>query len=138
MKRSLFLDTNVVLDIVLERHEFLKEARELLLLSDNNDIELFTSALTIAHCAYFAKKFRKDPILTVTSLLKWFEIVDLKRQHFESTILSKFKDFEDGLQFFSANEAKAIDYIITRDINDFKVSTIPVLSPKDFLLTFNK
>jgi len=138
MKKSLFLDTNVVLDIVLERPEFLKEAREILLLSDDNNVELFTSALTVAHCAYFAKKFQRNPILTVTSLLKWFGIVDLKKQHFESAILSKFKDFEDGLQFFAANELKAIDFIITRDVNDFKVSSIPVLSPKDFLLAFYK
>ena len=138
MKKSLFLDTNVVLDIVLERPDFVKEARVLLLMSDHNNVELYTSALTIVTCAYFAKKFGRNPVTTVKSLLKWFSLIDLRKEHFELAVFSKFKDFEDGLQFFAAKELKMIDYIITRDISDFKVSTIPVLSPKDFLLKFHK
>lgn len=138
MKKTLFLDTNVVLDIVLERPAFLQEANELLALSDDNVVELFTSSLTLANTAYFAKKFGRDPISTVKALLKWFIITDLKRQHFESAILSKFKDLEDGLQFFSAKEIRSIDFIITRDPRDFKASSIPVLSPAEFLSTFRK
>src|SRR2546426_1121206 len=118
MKKSVFLDTNVVLDIVLERPSFLKDAQEILDLSDDLKVALFTSALTVANCAYFSKKFGRNPLSTVASLLKWFEIIDLKKQHIENSLLSKFKDFEDGLQFFAAKEQRIIDYIITRDKND--------------------
>lgn len=138
MKRSIFLDTNVVLDIVLERPSFLTEARRILALSDDHKIALFTSALTVANCAYFSKKFGRNPLATVASMIKWFEIIDLKKKHIEDSLFSKFKDFEDGLQFFAAKELKVIDYIITRDENDFKASSIPVMSPKDFLLMFEK
>ncbi|GHN00181.1 twitching motility protein PilT [Cytophagales bacterium WSM2-2] len=138
MKSSVFLDTNVVLDIVLERPSFLEHAKQILELCDDHKITLFTSALTVVNCAYFSKKFDRNPTMTVDSLLKWFEIIDLKKGHIESSRLSKFKDFEDGLQFFAAKEIRGIDYIVTRDESDFKASSIPVLSPKKFLLTVQK
>ncbi len=59
MKQSVFLDTNVVLDIVLDRKEFLAEARQILLLRDDEKVELFTSALTVANAAYIARKLAR-------------------------------------------------------------------------------
>lgn len=135
MKISLFLDTNVLLDIVLERQEFLKEAKEIMRLRDNEKVNLYVSALSLSTCAYFAKKFGKNPHAVISILLKWFVVIDLKKAHFESSVLSKFKDFEDALQYFSAKEVKDIDYIITRNTPDFKQSLVPVLSPIDFLST---
>jgi hypothetical protein len=98
-------------------------------------VDLFVSALSLSTCAYFAKKFGKNPHALISILLKWFVMIDLKKDHFESSVLSKFKDFEEALQYFAAKEVKDIDYIITRNISDFKQSLIPVLSPVDFLST---
>jgi predicted nucleic acid-binding protein len=137
MKSALFLDTNVVLDIVLDRSEFVKEGKEILLLKNMDKVDLHLSALTLSTVAYFSKKFGKNPVSVISSILKWCDVVDLKKEHFESSILSKFKDFEDALQYFGAREIKGIDYIITRNISDFKYSAIPILTPADFLANFN-
>jgi hypothetical protein len=49
---------------------------------------------------------------------------------------SKFTDFEDALQYFSAVNSNKIDAIITRNIKDFKKSALPVFTPNEFLATF--
>ena len=137
MKQSVFLDTNVVLDIVLERTEFLAEARQILLLRDDEKIELFTSALTVANVAYVVRKLGKNHIEVVRQLLLWFTIINLTRDQLESATVSLFKDFEDGLQYFAVREIKGLDYIITRDGTGFKESRIPVVNPREFLQIFN-
>ncbi|MBY0433985.1 MAG: twitching motility protein PilT [Cyclobacteriaceae bacterium] len=58
--------------------------------------------------------------------------------HFENNVSSSFRDFEDGLQYFSAVKVVGIEAIITRNIRDFKSSSIPVLTPAQFLLTIER
>jgi predicted nucleic acid-binding protein len=137
MKQSIFLDTNIVLDIVLERTEFIAEAREILLLRDDEKVEMFTSALTIANAAYIARKLGKNHVEVARQLLLWFSVINLTRDQLESSTVSRFKDFEDGLQYFAAREIKGLDYIITRDASGFKESQIPVVNPKEFLQILN-
>jgi hypothetical protein len=76
--------------------------------------------------------------MTASQLLKWFTIVNLTREYLESATLSRFKDFEDGLQYFAAKDIKGLDFIITRDIKGFHESQIPVLQPKEFLELYHK
>jgi hypothetical protein len=52
-----------------------------------------------------------------------------------NALQSGFSDFEDGLQYFCALDNKHIDAIITRNVKDYKNSTLPVLTPGDFLKT---
>ncbi len=133
MRKNLFLDTNVILDIILEREDFLAESKQILVMKDSDKVELYASALTLATTAYFAKKFGKDPRVILSKVLKWISVIDLRNEHFEKAILSDFPDFEDALQYFSAQEVIAIDYIITRNLKDFKLSRIPVFNPKQFI-----
>jgi predicted nucleic acid-binding protein len=133
MRHSVFLDTNIILDIVLNRNEFVADARKILELYDEDGLDLYTSALSIANVAYVVKKLGKNHIEVVRQLLTWFSLIDLTRNHFEYSVASRFKDFEDGLQYFAAREIKGLDYIITRDTYGFRESGIPVVTPKEFL-----
>ncbi|MBK8506061.1 MAG: hypothetical protein IPL46_30020 [Saprospiraceae bacterium] len=54
------------------------------------------------------------------------KIIDLALNDFD------FKDFEDGLQYYTALESQC-DLIVTRNLRDFKESAIPVLSPREYL-----
>ncbi len=137
MKKAVFLDTNVLLDVILERSQFLNDSKKILTLGDEGKVELYASALTIANCAYFARKFGGNPHKCVELLLTWVKVIDLTRNHFEQVLTSSFTDFEDGLQFFSAREIKAIDVILTRNVNHFKSSDIPILTPSEFLQTLS-
>lgn len=62
------------------------------------------------------------------------EVVPIDHQVLEKTIKSDFIDFEDGIQYFSAEQA-GVSYIITRNSRDFSSPEvkIKVMDPKDFL-----
>lgn len=138
MKKAVFVDTNVLLDVILGRSQFLNDSRQILMLGDEGKIDLYASALTIANCAYFARKFGGNPHKCVQLILTWVKVIDLTKNHFEQVLTSKFVDFEDGLQFFSAREIKGVDVILTRNVNHFKSSLIPVLTPTEFLQNLSK
>lgn len=131
--RHLYIDTNVVLDLALKRIPFLEEAETLFLLKDERKIEIYISALTLADAAYIAKKHGLNPFAIARKFLDWVRIVDLQKECFDQVLISKFEDFEDGLQYFSAASIGGIDAIITRNQKDFKSSLIPVYSPSEYL-----
>lgn len=136
MFQHVFLDTNVILDFVLNREPFVKNTEGIFQLYDDKRIMVYTSALSIANIAYVVKRNGRDPFRVVSSILEWIPIIDLKAIHFQKTVRSKFSDFEDGLQFYAASEIKEIDGIITRDKNGFKSADIPVYTPQEFLKQF--
>ncbi len=136
MKPIVFLDTNVVIDFFMARKPFSVETNELFRLRADNRLDFYLSAITLANLAYHASRNGKSPFSIINSFLNWVEIVDLDKDIFNKTITSGFKDFEDGLQYFSALKVKGVDAIITRNEKDFKLSKIPVLSPKKFLHQF--
>jgi predicted nucleic acid-binding protein len=128
-----FLDSDVLLDVVLERGEFSESALKIFALQDEGRVELYTSALSLANIAYFSRKYGKSPFLIVAALLKWIKVISLERIHFEQTIKSAFKDFEDGLQYFSSLEIDGLDAIVTRNLKDFKGVSVPTFTPDKFL-----
>jgi len=138
MNNKLFLDTNVVIDFFCDRPPFSKDAVELFKLRDIGVVDFSLSSLTLATLAYHIKKLGQDPSLILTKLLVWVHVTELDKALFEQTISSKFKDFEDGLQYFSALRVRGIDAIITRNKKDFTYSKIPVLTPAEFLISFDE
>jgi predicted nucleic acid-binding protein len=138
MRRRIWVDTNVVLDVILERDGFVEEASELFLLHESAEIEIIISTLSLANIAYVVKRRGKNPFLVIAGLLKWITVVSLERAHFEKNVNSAFRDFEDGLQYFSAADVARIEAIITRNTKDFKSSSIPVLTPAQFLKTIER
>jgi predicted nucleic acid-binding protein len=135
MTPQVFLDTNVVLDFALNRAEFIKEAESIFTLKDKGKIDIHISALTLSTVAYFADTHNLDPFATVGRFVNWINIIDLETTFFKQVIASNFLDFEDGLQYYSALNVKDISSIITRNTKDFRSSSIPVLTPAQFLLT---
>jgi predicted nucleic acid-binding protein len=135
---QVFLDTNVVLDFALNRTEFVKDAESIFALKDTGKIDIHISSLTLSTVAYFAEKHKQDPFAIVAQFVDWINIIDLEMILFKQAIASDFLDFEDGLQYFSAMKVKDIKAIITRNSKDFKSSSIPVLTPAQFLLTLER
>jgi len=135
MIQKVFLDTNVIIDLMIEREPFAEEAKEIFATKDDYNYDIIVSALTIANLAYVIDRLNKKPHEIIAALLPLVSIVDLSASTIAETIVSVFKDFEDGLQHFSALAAKA-DVIVTRNEKDFKHSLIPVMSPREFLDLF--
>jgi len=138
MVPQVFLDTNVVLDLALNRTEFIKDAESIFALKDMGKIDIHISALTLSIVAYFAAKHKQDSFAIVGQFLDWIHVIDLESIFFKQVVASDFLDFEDGLQYFSAMMVKDIKAIITRNTKDFKSSSIPVLTPAQFLSTIER
>ena len=61
------------------------------------------------------------------------EIIGTTKIEIIQALKNDFSDFEDSVQFFSALTVENLDAIITRNIKDYKNSTIAVMTPQDFL-----
>lgn len=131
---NVFVDTNIVIDLLQKRDEFYKEAQELFTLADRKKIKLYISALTFANTYYILSRFySSDEAKKILSKFKVLvEVLPTTDKIIELALASDFKDFEDAIQFYTALES-SLKVIITRNKKDFKNNLIPVFSAKEFL-----
>ncbi len=136
---KLFLDTNVVLDFVLNRTPFNKDACELIELALSHKFELCISSSSITDIYYIlSKKTDKKTALNFTEDLTInFKITDVNQIIIKAAIKLNFNDFEDAVQYQSAFHAKA-NVIITRNTKDFIKSKIKVFTPLEFTKKYLK
>ena len=130
----IFLDTNVVIDLLAKREPFYKEAQVLFTLADSGQIQLQISALSFANASYALAKHY--PVADAKKYLQQFKvlvsILPLDDKAIELALASEFQDIEDGFQYFIA-QAGGAGVIVTRNKKDFKKSEIPVMTPTEFL-----
>jgi predicted nucleic acid-binding protein len=132
--KKVFVDTNIVMDLLLVRKPFYEDASRLFSLADRGKIQIYISALTFINLHYLLKKTISLNELHIL-LGKFKAIVTLLHTNDKMINLafsSKFKDFEDAVQHYTAVE-NGIEMIVTRNINDFKESLITVLTPGEYL-----
>ena len=131
--KTLF-DTNVILDVLLDREPFSNEASFLLSKVEQAEIVGFICATTVTTIYYIANKALGPKAAShhIQSLLSLFVIAPVNRLVLENAIASKFKDFEDAVLHAAACHAGA-KYIVTRNIVDFKHSKLPVFEPREFI-----
>ena len=129
-----YIDTNILVDLVLSRQEFLPNAQRVFALGYADEAQLMVSALSFINTVYLGKKY-KFPIDDVFSKLRmiaeFVDVVDLRGQNVIDMLDSGWKDYEDATQFHSAIEEQA-DCIVTRNKKDYKSSTIEVFTPAEF------
>ena len=133
-----FLDTNILLDIIEERQLFLIASANVFDLGVRKQIQLFASPLTFANCIYTARKnVGYQKALQGIKLLKQFvEVTTMDDNQVSYALEDDVSDFEDRLQFESAIAAQC-EVIVTRDKKrHFPQGRIPILSPEEFLNKF--
>jgi predicted nucleic acid-binding protein len=131
--QKVFVDTNIILDLLEKRESFYKDAQELFTLADQKKIKLHVSALSIANIHYLLERHLKMEARKVISKFKLLvNILVLDDKIIELSLASDFADFEDAIQYYTALENN-INLIITRNNKDFKHSKLPILSAKEFL-----
>ena len=138
MKRSL-LDTDVILDCFFDRKPFSEFASGIFSLCEGNKIKGFVTPVSYSNIYYLLRQTARHEtvIEKLTQLLLITDILAMDRKIVHHALHSGFKDFDDALQHFSAVQDKSIDAIITRNIKDYKRSEIAVLTPENFLATWN-
>lgn len=134
-----FIDTNILLDHLLNRQGYVEDAKNILLLGNAHLIDLCVSDLSIANIAYITRRdiAQSDFYYTMRTLSRCYETVAVGPSVVEKALNEEWSDFEDSLQYFSAIQANA-DCIVTRNPKDFESSTIPVYSPSEFLNTLER
>ncbi len=131
--RNLFLDTNILVDLLADRKPFSKFALEIFTAAENKQVALYTSSHSIATTYYLLKKFIEDKSLreAFSSLIEFVKVIPINSIIINKGLKSKQRDFEDALQLFAASSIQRMDCIVTRNIKDFKGSEILVLSPDE-------
>lgn len=130
----MFLDTNVILDLLLDREPFNEVIAEIFEIAGERSIQPYVSSLTIANVNYIIGRIegvRKAKNKT-KKLLQLVEVENVGKNAVMNSANSTFKDFEDGIQHFCAVESNH-KIIVTRNTKDFKASELSILNPREYL-----
>lgn len=132
---KLFIDTNVLIDLLGQRKPQNLEALEIFKFMYDGKCEISVSSITVLNTVNTLTKTYKLPrvLESVDQTTKELNFIPTSKNAIQKAFESGFKDFEDAVQHFSALEAGNIDYIITRDTKGFSKSEIPVLTPYQFI-----
>jgi predicted nucleic acid-binding protein len=134
MKEKIFIDSDIILDVLLERVPFYDSSAEIFDLGVSKETGLFTTALILANVFYFIrKKFGIEKSKALLRQLRLFiNILPIKETIVDMALNSKFSDFEDGLQYFTSKE-HSIKALITRNGKDYKEKGVIIQTPDEYL-----
>jgi len=130
--KNFFIDTNVLLDLLMRRAPFAVAAAELFQLADERKIWLFCSSLSFSQAHYILRKVvgserARALLLDIADIVT---IIAVDSRTVNDALRSSLADFEDALQYFAViAEEPAIEAIVTRDPRGFAAGALPVLTP---------
>jgi len=136
MKRVL-IDTNIILDVLLNRQEFLEASTAVLRPLVERKYRGFVAATTLTNMYYIVRRVSGKPeeaLAAVNKTLAWCAVAPVNRKVLEVARSSDMPDFEDAVQAAAAQDF-GIDVVVTRDKTGFHDSTLRVYSPDEFLET---
>ncbi len=141
MSFNIFIDSDIILDVLLVRKEFFDDSCAIFSLSQEEKISLYTSSSIILNVQYVGRKLitKQKMSSTLYYLVESFlEVINPSKISILKAYKSDFLDFEDAVQYYTAVEFGEINYIITRNAKDYKKSQtqIPILTPTQFLKGF--
>ena len=129
---KILLDTNIVLDLILEREPFVNEAILLFEKIEQGQIIGYIAATTITNIFYIIRKAegRDTAIGAIKRILIGLQFCDVDRTVVSTALELGLKDFEDGIQLACA-QLNHLDAIITRDLKNYAATNFPIWSVKD-------
>ena len=131
---KVLIDTNVILDVLCARKDFLEDSSKVWRYCEVNKIDGYISALSVPNIVYILRK-ELTPEKTqeiINRIFLIFQVTDLKASDLKKAASIKSNDYEDSIQMICANRIKA-DFIITRNIRDFRLSKVTAIKPSELL-----
>lgn len=130
----LLIDANIILDVLLNRPDFVKDSAMIWKLCETEQMKGYVSTLTFANLVYIMRK-QLDPekiedVFHKLNLI--FEFADFSVSDLTHAADLNWKDFEDAVQSVIAERIHA-DYIITRNVRDFSKSRVMAFTPPELL-----
>jgi len=133
---KVLVDTNVVLDVLLERQPFLKNSLAIFQFAMLKHIRGYLASVSMTNIFYLLRKAGNKPddiYRMMEGLTALFTVATVSEATIADALALRWKDFEDAVQFVSARESGA-DYIITRNAQDFSSGSIEAVTPEQFIL----
>lgn len=134
MSKEVFIDTDIVLDLLCKREPFYPYAAEVFTLGDKGTLTLVTTPLVFANVFYILRKLlgieKAKELLRKLRIM--MGIVEIDEKIVDLALNSSFSDFEDGIQYFTARE-HGIQHLLTRNLRDYKGSELIVQTPEEYL-----
>jgi len=129
---KILFDTNVVLDVMLDREPFSELATKLFSKVEKKELKGFLGATTITTIYYLASKVagKKKADQEISKLLSLFQIAPVNKSVLDEAIKSRFSDFEDSVLHEAAKQI-GVHGIVTRNPKDFKKATLSIYSPEE-------
>ena len=134
--KKVFVDTNIIVDLIADRKPFSKYAIEIFNKAEVEEVKLFTSSHSIATTHYLLKKFLEEKKIReiLSNLLDYLTVIPVDVDVLKKGLRSKYKDFEDAIQMIAALQNK-VDCLVTRNVKDYHPPLVKVLQPVEFLTT---
>ena len=134
--KKIFVDSNIILDLMLERDQFFNPAAELFNLIEKNKIKASVSALHFSNLHYIIRKVKSNELAksVLRKLAILVNILTIDEKIFELALESDFPDFEDAIQYYACLD-NDIDVIVTRNKKDYISGKLPVMSAEEYLAT---
>ena len=132
---TVMIDTNIILDYVLERENFAEIARKFIEYLRFNNYQAFLTASTITDIYYLVLRETKNISATkniISTLLDSFYVASVSKSDCVNALKTEIKDYEDSILYVCAKKVEA-DYIVTRNIKDFINSPIKAIMPSEFI-----
>ncbi len=129
---KLLFDTDILLDIALQRREFFEDSARVLEWAEAAPGQAAVAWHSLSNLAYLV---RPDARPFLRELLQFVEVAPTSTEDARHALALLFNDFEDALQVAAAQSFGA-SFIITRNLTHYRRSPIPALSPKQFVERF--
>ena len=135
-KPIVFIDLNIILDVLQKRDPFYEISAQLMASVEIGRVKGYVAAHSITTLFYLIKKDKSaaEARAMITNLLQFIKIAPVDQSTSEQALNLDYRDYEDAVQMISAVQCKA-DCLITRNVKDFQPALLSVLQPVDFLGT---
>jgi predicted nucleic acid-binding protein len=137
---SILIDTDVLLDFLYERESFCEDSAKILNLCDLNKISGWLTPVMLSNIYYILRKSHthNEVVSKLRELLKILNILSMNKETVLLALNSEFADFEDALQNYAAEFNGEINFVVTRNIKDYKNSSLKILTPNNFLSQYKE
>jgi predicted nucleic acid-binding protein len=134
MNKKVFVDTDIVIDLLTKREPFYQSSAKVFSLAADKKIDLFISPVLISNLFYILRKIlgREEAINAIRKLRILVGIVTIDEEIVDLVLSSKFKDIEDGFQYYGALQEK-IGILLTRNTKDFVGKEISIMNCEEFI-----
>ena len=134
MTKKIFVDLDIVLDVLCKRDPYYEYAAKVFSLADMKKLTVYTSSLVVANVYYILRKAigiekSKEALRKLRLLVK---IISVEEREVDLALNSSFSDFEDALQYYTAVK-HGMETLLTRNIKDYKERDLIIQTPEQFI-----